>query len=403
MGGRRNRGGATAPPGERPAPLVSTSSSDATLEEDLLCNVQNETRARHRAQALHESSSTGTGDPALSEQQFLPRTRPESAAVKQAALPEVAAADAQEEAAFPEMEQSMTALIDLPHKKADQLRGGVMDDPAILASGYSVHQSYQQILLPIFITADILSPPLVPPSEEQIQDIPEKDRSKKNLNFLLYVAVRIAIVVLSNHIMLLWLQSFNQSQQQRFISQRTNCRPMEVAVKWSHDDDNGIPFPLYAEFCGDTSSSSQRREWNDVRIVRKLRGLHQQEKVAAHNHFRELRDSWGANRRKASSLFMLTVDKLRDEKPKEECKKVCGIPDYLVCPLSGNLMVDPVTIATEKTFDRRFLKKWFEKNGHICPLTGELISGTILRNERVRGYLQVWEESKVEWLSKCRK
>uniref|UniRef100_A0ACD5Z5N4 Uncharacterized protein n=1 Tax=Avena sativa TaxID=4498 RepID=A0ACD5Z5N4_AVESA len=100
---------------------------------------------------------------------------------------------------------------------------------------------------------------------------------------------------------------------------------------------------------------------------------------------------------------MVAIDKLRHEMPKEVVSEGCHIPGYLVCPLSGELMVDPVTVATGKTFERCFLKIWFEKNGHICPLTGELISGTILPNERVRGYLQEWEESKVELLRKCKK
>ncbi|KAM0910001.1 hypothetical protein ACQ4PT_014456 [Festuca glaucescens] len=177
------------------------------------------------------------------------------------------------------------------------------------------------------------------------------------------------------------------SNEEWCISQKDNCLPNEVAVKWSLDDDDGIPYPLYAEFCGETISSSERREWTDVKLVRKLRGLRQQERLTSRNHFK-LRLTWPGTRRKSSSLFMVAMDKLNNEKQKDKYREGCEVPEYLLCPLSCELMVDPVTIATGKTFERRVLKDWFKKNGHICPVTGELVSSTILRNDRVKGYLE---------------
>ncbi|XP_048528040.1 uncharacterized protein LOC125507529 [Triticum urartu] len=183
----------------------------------------------------------------------------------------------------------------------------------------------------------------------------------------------------------------SRREQQWFDSPKNGARSNEVPVKWSYNNDDEIPYPLYAEFCGDYSSSSPRREWSDVRIVRRLRGLRWQERVAARTHFRELRDSWVAARRKPSSLFMSAMDQVRDGKAKEYSGG-CAIPGYLTCPLSGELMIDPVTIATGKTFERHFLKGWFEKKGHICPLTNETVSSTIIRNDRIRGYLEEWNE-----------
>ncbi|KAI4981307.1 hypothetical protein ZWY2020_021792 [Hordeum vulgare] len=54
-----------------------------------------------------------------------------------------------------------------------------------------------------------------------------------------------------------------------------------------------------------------------------------------------------------------------------------------------------------RTFDRQLLKDWFEKKGLVCPLTGEPVSGAIVRNEPIRGYLKEWEESKAELITKC--
>ncbi|KAK1617710.1 hypothetical protein QYE76_023227 [Lolium multiflorum] len=177
--------------------------------------------------------ATGINDEARSEQQPATHTRSEFAAAMRSALAkiqEAAAGDAQGEAAFAEMEQAMAGLMDLSYKKveppklpsefatkwapgnADALHGGAMDDPVILASGYSVDQSYQQWFisqkntcpvtghslphsltvpnhllrdmiaawfldhsdLPPSTTADTLSSPLIPPSEEQMQEILDK-------------------------------------------------------------------------------------------------------------------------------------------------------------------------------------------------------------------------------------
>ncbi|XP_044950826.1 uncharacterized protein LOC123401161 [Hordeum vulgare subsp. vulgare] len=162
----------------------------------------------------------------------------------------------------------------------------------------------------------------------------------------------------------------------------------------------GTPCPLYFEFCGDGSHLTPKREWSDVRVVRKLRGLRQQEKFAARNHFRGLRDSQQAGGRRPTPLFMLAMDNLRDRKLAEQRTRDSDIPEYLTCPLCGQVMIDPVTIATGKTFDQQFLKDWFEKKGLVCPLTGEPVSGAIVRNERIRGYLKEWEDSKAELITK---
>uniref|UniRef100_A0A3B6LR28 RING-type E3 ubiquitin transferase n=1 Tax=Triticum aestivum TaxID=4565 RepID=A0A3B6LR28_WHEAT len=181
------------------------------------------------------AARTGTGDEARSEQQpvEVARTRSEFAAMMQTALAKIqegAAADdqAQGQAAFAEMEKAMTGLMDLSHKKTsgppklprdfatkwphsdgDPLLGRVMKDPIILASGYTVDKSCQQwslaqkntcpvtghslphsLTAPNHLLHDMIaewcldhsnlarssigrSLPLVPPAEDEIQEILE--------------------------------------------------------------------------------------------------------------------------------------------------------------------------------------------------------------------------------------
>ena len=73
-----------------------------------------------------------------------------------------------------------------------------------------------------------------------------------------------------------------------------------------------------------------------------------QERLAARNHFRAMRDSQRAGGSKPTPLFRLAMDNLRDAELVEECIRDCDTPEYLTCPLLGELMIDPVTIATGK-------------------------------------------------------
>ncbi|XP_047079621.1 uncharacterized protein LOC124690258 [Lolium rigidum] len=315
------------------------------------------------------------------------------------------------------MKQAMTGLMDLSHEKveppklprdfatkwayadADPLHGGVMDGTVILASGYTADQPYQQWFISqknVYpFTGHSLPQSLTVPNHTNSDSFHRRMVTDESMTGLINHSHKKVEPIRLPH------ESLNQSYEQWCISQKDNCLPNEVAVKWSLDDDDGIPYPLYAEFCGETISSSERREWTDVKLVRKLRGLRQQERLASRNHFK-LRLTWPGTRRKSSSLFMVAMNKLNNEKQKNEYSEGCEVPEYLLCPLSCELMVDPVTIATGKTFERRVLKDWFKKNGHICPVTGELVSSTILRNDRVKGYLEEWAEARAEGTTKFR-
>lgn len=49
-------------------------------------------------------------------------------------------------------------------------------------------------------------------------------------------------------------------------------------------------------------------------------------------------------------------------------------PDDFRCPISLEIMVDPVTIASGHTYDRSSISKWFWSGNSICPKTGEKLN-----------------------------
>ncbi|OVA03741.1 Armadillo [Macleaya cordata] len=56
----------------------------------------------------------------------------------------------------------------------------------------------------------------------------------------------------------------------------------------------------------------------------------------------------------------------------------CLNPDDFLCPISLEIMTDPVIISTGHTFDRVSIQKWFKSGNLICPKTGEKLSSTEL-------------------------
>ncbi|CAN6676102.1 unnamed protein product [Malus baccata var. baccata] len=46
------------------------------------------------------------------------------------------------------------------------------------------------------------------------------------------------------------------------------------------------------------------------------------------------------------------------------------------CPISLEIMADPVTIATGQSYDRSSIEKWFRAGNPICPKTGEKLKNT---------------------------
>ncbi|MBA0863588.1 hypothetical protein Goshw_023323 [Gossypium schwendimanii] len=56
----------------------------------------------------------------------------------------------------------------------------------------------------------------------------------------------------------------------------------------------------------------------------------------------------------------------------------CLNPEDFRCPISLELMIDPVTVSTGQTYDRSSIQKWLKAGHTICPKTGEKLTNTEL-------------------------
>ncbi|XP_057778029.1 E3 ubiquitin-protein ligase PUB23-like [Salvia miltiorrhiza] len=68
------------------------------------------------------------------------------------------------------------------------------------------------------------------------------------------------------------------------------------------------------------------------------------------------------------------------------------VPSYFLCPISLEIMKDPVTISTGITFDRDSIEKWiFSYKNRTCPLTKQPLSDADLTpNVTLRRLIQSW-------------
>ncbi|KAB1225589.1 U-box domain-containing protein 9 [Morella rubra] len=70
-------------------------------------------------------------------------------------------------------------------------------------------------------------------------------------------------------------------------------------------------------------------------------------------------------------------------------------PEEFRCPLSKELMRDPVLVATGQTYDRPFIQKWLKAGNRTCPVTQQVLFHTILTpNHLVRELISQWCKSR---------
>ncbi|XP_028791980.1 U-box domain-containing protein 21-like [Neltuma alba] len=67
------------------------------------------------------------------------------------------------------------------------------------------------------------------------------------------------------------------------------------------------------------------------------------------------------------------------------------IPTHFRCPVSLELMKDPVTLCTGITYDRDSIERWIESGNNTCPVTKQVLSSThMIPNHSIRKMIQHW-------------
>ncbi|XVF15473.1 hypothetical protein REPUB_Repub09cG0156600 [Reevesia pubescens] len=86
-------------------------------------------------------------------------------------------------------------------------------------------------------------------------------------------------------------------------------------------------------------------------------------------------------------------DRLVLIKQSQTCSPV-PIPADFCCPLSLELMTDPVIVASGQTYERAFIKKWIDLGLTVCPKTRQtLVHTNLIPNYTVKALIANWCES----------
>jgi F-box/WD-40 domain protein 7 len=88
-----------------------------------------------------------------------------------------------------------------------------------------------------------------------------------------------------------------------------------------------------------------------------------------------------------------------EEKRKSTPSLQVEIPAHFQCPITMELMQDPVMIATGHTYDRPAIQRWLDQGHRTCPVTGvRLRHLELIPNHAIRTAIQSWAPAELSAL-----
>ena len=69
------------------------------------------------------------------------------------------------------------------------------------------------------------------------------------------------------------------------------------------------------------------------------------------------------------------------------------VPSFFLCPISLELMRDPVTLSTGMSYDRESIEKWLSSGRNTCPTTNQTLEPSnqeLIPNHTLRRLIQAW-------------
>ncbi|XP_029125758.1 U-box domain-containing protein 21-like [Cajanus cajan] len=80
-----------------------------------------------------------------------------------------------------------------------------------------------------------------------------------------------------------------------------------------------------------------------------------------------------------------------DGRRRRRAREELVTPNHFRCPISLDLMKDPVTLSTGITYDRESIERWFEEGNLTCPLTNQIVTHLdFIPNHTLRMMIQDW-------------
>lgn len=92
-----------------------------------------------------------------------------------------------------------------------------------------------------------------------------------------------------------------------------------------------------------------------------------------------------------SKQLSTSSNRIYNHHSSSQTSMILNIPDEFRCPISLDLMKDPVIVASGHTYDRNSIAQWINSGHHTCPKSGQrLIHMALIPNYALKSLLQQW-------------
>ncbi|XP_031384103.1 U-box domain-containing protein 15-like isoform X1 [Punica granatum] len=86
----------------------------------------------------------------------------------------------------------------------------------------------------------------------------------------------------------------------------------------------------------------------------------------------------------------VVIDSSARAKALERCRSL-QIPHEFLCPITLEIMTDPVIVATGQTYDRESITRWLDSDHRTCPKTGQVLEHlSMAPNYALRNLISQW-------------
>lgn len=90
-------------------------------------------------------------------------------------------------------------------------------------------------------------------------------------------------------------------------------------------------------------------------------------------------------------LFGASVQKSDSRRRRKKSASDANVPADFRCPISLELMLNPVVVATGQTYDRQSISLWIESGHNTCPKTGQTLAHTnLVANTALKNLIGLW-------------
>lgn len=183
------------------------------------------------------------------------------------------------------------------------------------------------------------------------------------------------------------------SMQLKRAKRRTDTQDMELAmdmmVVFSKEDDRNADSAILERLANKLDLRTVAQLKGETVAVRKLvkgRGRQNaetvQQIVSLLGKFNEIAGMYDTN----------VLDALLSSKSVDKCSSWL-IPHEFLCPITLDIMTDPVIIATGQTYERESIQKWLDSDHRTCPKTGQtLVHLSLAPNYALHNLILQWCE-----------